>query len=76
MESQGLHEIYLGSDSIRYVRASLFPSSETKGRTVEDLDISFAKEVPARKFEGYEVDAFEGADPVDVTRKISEARML
>lgn len=31
---------------------------ETKGRTFEELDILFAKRVPARKFKSYQVDAY------------------
>lgn len=50
-----------------------FRLPETKGRTFEDLDILFAKQVPARQFATTEVDAFEGADPADVARKVSEA---
>jgi SP family general alpha glucoside:H+ symporter-like MFS transporter len=53
-----------------------FRLPETRGRTFEDLDILFAKKVPARKFEGYDVNVFEGADPVEVARKVSEAGML
>ncbi|KAF8855164.1 maltose permease MAL31 [Acephala macrosclerotiorum] len=50
-----------------------FRLPESKGRTFEDLDILFAKQIPARKFATTEVDIFEGADPVDVARKVSEA---
>jgi len=41
---------------------AFFRLPESKGRSFEDLDILFAKEVPARKFAKYEVDAyvFEG----------------
>jgi MFS transporter, SP family, general alpha glucoside:H+ symporter len=53
-----------------------FRLPETRGRTFEDLDILFAKKVPAREFEGYDVNAFEGVDPVEVARKVSEAGML
>lgn len=36
-----------------------FRLPESKGRSFEDLDLLFAKEVPARKFATYEVDAFD-----------------
>jgi len=40
---------------------SYFRLPEAKGRTYEELDILFAKGVSARKFKGYEVDAYSEA---------------
>jgi SP family general alpha glucoside:H+ symporter-like MFS transporter len=53
-----------------------FRLPETKGRTFEDLDILFAKRVPAKRFKDIDVNGFEGVDPVEVARKVSEAGML
>jgi SP family general alpha glucoside:H+ symporter-like MFS transporter len=52
---------------------AFFRLPETKGRTFEDLDILFAKKVPARKFKNYDVHGFEGIDAADVARKVSNA---
>lgn len=54
---------------------AFFRLPETKGRTFEDLDIMFAKKLSARDFKGYEVREFEGADPVEVARKVSVAQL-
>ncbi|KAF2224102.1 general substrate transporter [Elsinoe ampelina] len=42
---------------------AFFRLPETKDRTFEELDILFARKVPARQFKGYHVDAYE--DEVD-----------
>jgi SP family general alpha glucoside:H+ symporter-like MFS transporter len=52
---------------------AFFRLPETKGRTFEDLDILFAKKVPARKFAEYDVHGYEGGDATDVARKVSVA---
>lgn len=39
---------------------AFFRLPETKDRTYEELDIMFSRKVPARKFKGYQVDAYEG----------------
>lgn len=49
---------------------AFFRYPETKGRSFEDLDIIFAKGVNARRFKGYEVDAYEEEEKGDV-RKLS-----
>ncbi|MCJ1316708.1 hypothetical protein MMC15_002029 [Xylographa vitiligo] len=36
-----------------------FRLPETKGRSFDDIDLLFAKKVPARKFRGYDVDTFD-----------------
>jgi MFS transporter, SP family, general alpha glucoside:H+ symporter len=50
-----------------------FRLPETRGRTFGELDILFAKRVPARKFADYDVSGIEGADVSEVARKVSEA---
>lgn len=50
-----------------------FRLPETMGRTFEDLDILFAKNVSAKKFKDYDVHGFEGADVAEVARKMSVA---
>lgn len=37
---------------------AVFRLPETKGRSFDDIDVLFAKEVPARKFATYEIDPF------------------
>lgn len=43
-----------------------FRLPESKGRSFEDLDILFAREVKARRFKGYEVDSFGGLEAAKV----------
>src|SRR5258708_933385 len=50
-----------------------FRLPETRGRTFEEMDILFAKRVPARKFADYDVSEIEGRDVREVARKVSEA---
>ncbi|CAN6607935.1 alpha-glucosides permease Mph3p [Trichomonascus vanleenenianus] len=45
-----------------------FRVPETKGRTFEELDLLFDRDVPARKFKSYKVDAYEEvSDPNEPT---------
>jgi SP family general alpha glucoside:H+ symporter-like MFS transporter len=46
---------------------TFFRLPETKGRTFEELDILFAKRVPARAFKKYEVDAYAQGEILKVT---------
>ena len=62
--------IWGGTAFLTFVWA-FFRLPETKGRTFEDLDMLFAKEVPARKFKSYEVDAFDEQETARVARKFS-----
>jgi SP family general alpha glucoside:H+ symporter-like MFS transporter len=48
-----------------------FRLPETRNRTFEDLDILFAKEVPARKFKGYDVNAYDELENARVAAKVS-----
>ena len=50
---------------------AFFRLPETQGRSFEDLDMLFAKEVPARKFKTYEVDAYDEQETARVARKVS-----
>jgi MFS transporter, SP family, general alpha glucoside:H+ symporter len=50
---------------------AFFRLPETKGRTFEDLDMLFAKEVPTRKFRNYEVDVFDEEETARTARKYS-----
>ena len=50
---------------------AFFRLPETKGRTFEDLDLLFAKEVPAREFAAYEIDTFDEQETARVVRKVS-----
>ena len=49
---------------------AFFRLPETKGRSFEDLDLLFAKEVPARKFKSYVVDAYDEQETARLSRKI------
>ena len=62
--------VWGGTAFVTFVWA-VFRLPETKGRTFEDLDILFAKEVPARKFRTYEVDVFDEQETARVTRKFA-----
>lgn len=44
---------------------SYFRLPETRGKTFEDLDIMFAKRVPARKFRDYKVTAEDSFPELD-----------
>jgi len=46
-----------------------FRLPETKGRTFEDIDMLFAKNVPARKFRNYQVDAYDEEETARITAK-------
>ncbi|KAI1851754.1 hypothetical protein JX266_003216 [Neoarthrinium moseri] len=50
-----------GLAALCYVWA-FFRVPETKGRTYEELDLLFSKNVPARKFKGYQVDGVTSVD--------------
>lgn len=50
----------LASSGVPYL--GLLPSPRDKGRTFHELDILFAKNVPARKFATTNIDAFDEAD--------------
>lgn len=45
-----------------------FRLPEMKGRTYEEIGILFEKRVPARKFKGYHVDAYEEGDEADLEK--------
>ncbi|RAL11378.1 general substrate transporter [Aspergillus homomorphus CBS 101889] len=49
---------WFGSAFLTFVW-SYFRLPETKGRTYEELDLMFAREVPTREFGKYQVDAYE-----------------
>lgn len=44
---------------------AFFRLPESRGRTYEELDILFAKQVPARKFKNYKISSFEKHEPMD-----------
>lgn len=50
-----------------------FRLPETKGRTFHELDILFARGVPARKFKTTEVDAFDENEQEDLAQRYSVA---
>ena len=50
-----------------------FRLPECKGRTYEELDLLFAKEVPARKFKGYLVNAYS-ADEVTLSTEVAKVQ--
>jgi SP family general alpha glucoside:H+ symporter-like MFS transporter len=52
---------------------AFFRLPETKGRTFHELDILFAKEVPARKFATTDVDAFDEAEADQLATRYSIA---
>jgi len=52
---------------------AFFRLPETRGRTFEELDVLFAKRVPAREFAYYDVSEIDGRDVSEVARKVSEA---
>ncbi|MCJ1291369.1 hypothetical protein MMC34_002912 [Xylographa carneopallida] len=45
-----------------------FRLPETKGRSFDDLDVLFAKKVPARQFKGYDVDTFDAPETARLRR--------
>ena len=47
---------------------AFFRLPETKGRTFEDLDMLFAKKVPARQFKNYEIDVFDEQETAQVAK--------
>jgi MFS transporter, SP family, general alpha glucoside:H+ symporter len=52
-----------------------FRLPETRNRTYEQLDILFAKQVPARQFEKTEVNAFDEHQAAELARKYSVANL-
>jgi SP family general alpha glucoside:H+ symporter-like MFS transporter len=53
--------IWGGTAALTFVWA-YFRLPETKGRTFEEIDLMFAKRIPARDFKGYAVNAFDEHD--------------
>ena len=52
---------------------AFFRLPETKGRTFHELDVLFAKRVPARQFASYQVDAYDEADNNQLAARYSVA---
>jgi SP family general alpha glucoside:H+ symporter-like MFS transporter len=50
---------------------AFFRLPETKGRTFEDLDLLFAKKIPARQFKRYEVDVYDETETAEVAAGVS-----
>lgn len=50
---------FFGGLSVLCVVWTYFQLPETGGRTYEELDILFQRKVPARRFAGYHIDAYE-----------------
>jgi len=50
---------------------AFFRLPETKGRTFEDLDLLFAKKIPARQFKRYEVDVYNETETAKVATGVS-----
>ena len=61
-----------GTTSLITAIWAVFRLPETKGRSFDEVDILFTREVPARKFATYQVDAFTGEV---IAEKTAEARV-
>lgn len=63
---KGKTGFFWGGCALVFLLWTFFRLPETKGRTFEELDLLFAKKLPARMFKQYEVDAYARDESVKI----------